>query len=395
MTNRHPAERSLMNYAINNKIDAHSNHNHMPSLLLMCLTTPLLAVAAVVNGAEPIVDGHDYYVIQWPTPGQDETDNMPVGNGRLAANVWVIKDCDLMLYLAHQEAHSELQSLLKLGRMRIHLEPNPFIKGKPFQQTMRLREGRIDIAAGEPKERVQLALLVDKESDVLYVNGTSERPVSVSVSLENWRKERRDTTSATGKWEPNKPNLYCRVGTPPGRAEYWESADVFPACDDGLLWYHRNAYSSVPVHIREQHLQAVADLVPDPLKDNTFGALITGDGLQKKDPFTLVSKQPLTRIEVRVAAHVGQTPTADAWTAAVRQTLARSVDFDVAQGANGPMVAQRSVNGVGSSSMRAANRTPLRPLPSAISVRACCRPWMMVRASRRISRAASIRWTRR
>lgn len=301
-------------------------------LILLCWILVLsLGGCTGLRDGRPRTEAHDYYTLTWSSPGRDETDNMPMGNGRFAANVWVVEDGDLMFYLAHQEAHSELQSLLKLGRLRVHLDPNPFAKGKPFRQTMNMRQGSIDIEAGDPAAPVRLTLLIDKEADVLYVTGTSARPVAATVTLENWRTQRRDTTAATSQWEPNKPNLYCRIGCPPGKTDYWESADVFPECSTGLLWYHRNAYSAVPVHIREQHLQGIANLVPDPLKDNTFGALVTGAGMVKKDALTLATEAPCRTIDLRVAALVQQTATAEEWLAGVERRSHDSVAPAVAR----------------------------------------------------------------
>jgi len=59
---------------------------------------------------------------------------MPVGNGDFGLNVWVQPDGDLRLLLGKTDAWDENSINLKLGRLRIALEPNPFVNGGTFRQ---------------------------------------------------------------------------------------------------------------------------------------------------------------------------------------------------------------------------------------------------------------------
>ena len=59
---------------------------------------------------------------------------MPVGNGDFGLNVWVQPDGDLRLLLGKTDAWDENSVNLKLGRLRIALEPNPFVNGGTFRQ---------------------------------------------------------------------------------------------------------------------------------------------------------------------------------------------------------------------------------------------------------------------
>ena len=59
---------------------------------------------------------------------------MPIGNGDLAANAWAEQNGDLVLLLAKADAWTELGKLVKLGRVRLHLNPNPFVGATNFTQ---------------------------------------------------------------------------------------------------------------------------------------------------------------------------------------------------------------------------------------------------------------------
>ena len=77
----------------------------------------------------------DRYNVTWDTPSTDSSGSMPLGNGDTGLNLWVEGGGDLLLYISKTDAWSETGRLLKLGRARVRLTPNPFATGKPFRQT--------------------------------------------------------------------------------------------------------------------------------------------------------------------------------------------------------------------------------------------------------------------
>lgn len=247
------------------------------------------------------------YKIVFNTPSINETGNVPIGNGSLGSNVWVEENGDLLLYLSRNDSHSELQRLLKLGRIRISFSESPFFKRKPFRQELNLKEGILKIVAGKKGEELNLKIFIDANSPVMYISGYSEKPVQVKVTLENWRKNKHElnTEELASTW------LY-RTGVPEG-AQAWESADVFLKKTDVIAWYHRNAYSSVPVHIKKQGMEDYANQIIDPLKDNTFGGYIKASGLVSLSDTVLQTKNPLKNIDIRIAGYTRQTPDAATW----------------------------------------------------------------------------------
>ena len=85
--------------------------------------------------------------IVWKSPGLNGAGSMPLGNGEFAANLWVEANGDIVAVLAHTDAFSEAERLLKLGRVRISC--NPALATTPFVQRMSFADGAIYIDAGE------------------------------------------------------------------------------------------------------------------------------------------------------------------------------------------------------------------------------------------------------
>jgi alpha-L-fucosidase 2 len=121
--------------------------------------------------------------VVWTTPSQNASGSMPIGNGEVGLNVWVEENGDLVFYISRTDAWSECSRLLKLGRIRVSLSPNPFAKGQPFRQELDLRNGQIVITAADATLRV----FVDSDSPIIYVTGEGTTPRTISAKLENWR----------------------------------------------------------------------------------------------------------------------------------------------------------------------------------------------------------------
>ena len=85
--------------------------------------------------------------IVWDSPSHDSSGSMPLGNGDIGLNVWVEEDGDLLFYIGKTDAWDENAQLLKLGRLRLALQPNPFGAGLPFRQELNTTNGTISIAA--------------------------------------------------------------------------------------------------------------------------------------------------------------------------------------------------------------------------------------------------------
>ena len=280
----------------------------------------LEALAAPPTPGAPLAKLEAYDVV-FTSSSKDEADSIPLGNGATGINLWVEENGDLLFYLAHNDAISEMHRLLKLGRVRVSLSPNPFAKGKPYRQQLRLRDGCCDIAAGAPGEEARLKVLVDSDSQTVYVTGSSDQPLTVTATLENWRTARNDLRE---QGSIASTTIY-RGGKPPMTVPTWESPDVILKRPNEVTWYHRNAHTPVPLHIEGQHLKKDAPVV-DPIKDRHFGATLFGKDFVARNQTTLALSSPACAFDLRLVTRSEQRPMTDDFLAGLRQQVQQSLD---------------------------------------------------------------------
>jgi hypothetical protein len=241
--------------------------------------------------------------VVWDSPGTNAADSMPIGNGEVGLNVWTEPDGDLVFYVARTDAWSECCRLLKLGRVRVHISPNPFAAGRPFRQELKLRDGQVVIAAGD----LELCVFVDAQAPVIYVTGRSATAYEVKASWETWRTEDHVLTGEelTSSWT---------MRDAPSGIKVWESADIVTNSGAaGIMAWHRNAYSIVPLTLKQQGLESLASLMPDPLADRTFGARMSGEGFVGEGEDSLKSAEPLKKFVLSIATETRQSRTIADW----------------------------------------------------------------------------------
>jgi hypothetical protein len=227
---------------------------------------------------------------------------MPIGNGQVVLNVWVEQATgDLLFYIARTDSLSEISRILKLARVRIHLDPAPLKGAGDFLQLLALRQGRVEIAGGG----AHLTLFVDSGADVVRLKGKFAEPVNVTATVECWRNEPREIPKAEqgSAWSVHDAPF-----------KLIESADVFTSGGNAVTWYHRNETSVVPKLWENQSLTGLPGTF-DPLIHRTFGGALAGPGLQKRGDRQLATAAPVHEIELRVATHAAQTGTVGEWLA--------------------------------------------------------------------------------
>ena len=139
------------------------------------LALPFLTVSMPVFGG----DGLDRYNVVWTTPSRNSAGSMPVGGGEIGCNVWV-ENGDLLCYMQRSGCFDENNQYLKLGRLRIRLEPNPFQEGTSFRQELRLRDGYVNISGQKAELSAQVQVWVDVFSPAIHLRF---RPLSQSRHL--------------------------------------------------------------------------------------------------------------------------------------------------------------------------------------------------------------------
>ncbi|MBS1719366.1 MAG: hypothetical protein JST35_02845 [Armatimonadetes bacterium] len=247
------------------------------------LWLPVLFGLAALVSARSISD----YDVVWTTPSKDSSGSMPIGNGEVALNVWVeAATGDVVFLIGRSDALSEISRILKLGRVRVHLDP-PLLKGQGFNQRLRLQDGLMEFNS----EQANLKLWVDSREHVIRISGATRQTVSVSAKLEVWRTSERTLP---------KSEMVSAWSFRDAPFPLVESADVVEPSANGITWFHHNAKSMVPRLWENQSIQDLPGL-SDPLQGRTFGGRISGPG------FKLLGKdlvhQPTASFDLAIATH--------------------------------------------------------------------------------------------
>lgn len=237
----------------------------------------------------------DKFNVIWNKPSTDSSGSMPLGNGDVGMNVWVEDGGDLLFYISKTDAWSETGELLKLGRIRVKLSPNPFNQGLPFEQVLKLREGEIAIRAGDKNASVDLRLWVDANHSVIYVEAASQQKFGIQANLELWRDN--DillplSLSQTGVHLRERQTRNNRV-----------------------TWYHRNETSNFTSRLKAHSLEGLEKSYPDPLFQRTFGGVMRSKNMMVKpeNHNGLTSVTEGNHFEFQIHLLTAQTVSAEAW----------------------------------------------------------------------------------
>jgi len=244
----------------------------------------------------------DRYNIVWESPSEDDTGQMPLGNGDIAASVCAIEDGDLYLLLAKNDAFTYNGDIFKTGRVRVSLKPNPFAKGKKFRQTLDLATGSIRIEA----DGVSLRIWADANRPVYHAEINSPAEISVTAEPALWKRidDCRFNLSKAPIKNPTQDVRLERKGN--------------------ILWYFavgdRSTYAADMKYYDVEHMIAK---YPDPYRFNTFGNLLESPNLTLKDG-KLAGKGK--SFDIRIHALTKQTPKVSGWIEAIEKQAARPVD---------------------------------------------------------------------
>lgn len=208
--------------------------------------------------------------IVWNSQSKNSGESMPCGGGDVGLNVWV-ENNELFFYIARSGAFDENNALLKLGRVRIKLSPNPF-EGKSFLQELILKNGYVNIKAVNGKLNSSISIWVDVFHPAIHLDIENNIPVATEVVYESWRYKDRLSTGIS-----NNANSY--KWTPQGEVKTCKDEIAFD--NNGILFYHQNKpFSVFDVTVKQQGLDSIKDQLFNPLKDLIFGGRIEGNNLK-------------------------------------------------------------------------------------------------------------------
>jgi hypothetical protein len=241
-------------------------------------------------------------------------DNQPVGNGEVVANVWA-ENSTLGLLLGRSDVFSGFAAPLKLGRVLLNFQPNPF-EGKraSYSQVLDLRTAtvRAVMQNGEGLS-VEVAVWsdingVEGNANSVHVSVNSSHPVVVTARVDLWRTQfvNQSWTGARG---------------PCGTIPLWPDT-IIPlsaALPDGQVgWFHRNPVSQYVYTLNQQMLGGLANATQDPLLNRTSGALLVGGStFTTKNETAVVAREGLEH-ELSILTQTAITRSAGEWIAQLR-----------------------------------------------------------------------------
>ena len=250
--------------------------------------------------------------VTWNSLGTNENNSMPLGNGDIALNIWTEQNGDIVLLVAKSDAWSENGQLLKLGRVRVKLTPNPFISPAAVTQILKLETGEIQIQSGKSIAHIW----VDANHPVVHLEVQSEQPIQLEAKSEVWRSKtyhlNQNAVSRAGffEWGNNPDGLTFDPDT------------IFPAQTDRVSWCHFNSNSIYPLVFEKEHLESLLPKYPDPLLHRCFGVTMKGPGLASSDNQTLKSTGASKSLRLDLYTLTQQADTPEAWQAALKKVVA-------------------------------------------------------------------------
>jgi hypothetical protein len=224
----------------------------------------LLFTTLCIKAQIPALDNYNQI---WKTQSDNSSESMPLGGGDIGMNVWVEKG-DLYFYFSRSGTFDEHNTLLKLGRVKVSLSPNPFKNNEGFHQELKLKDGYVLVGQNDTK----IKLWVDVFNPVIHLDLESKTPLKMTASYESWRYKNRDS-----KGKANNANSY--KWAPQGEIVTFKDSIAFE--NNGIKFYHRNREQTVfDVAVKQQKMESVKDQMLNPIANLTFGGMMTGENLK-------------------------------------------------------------------------------------------------------------------
>ena len=273
----------------------------------------LLLVCSSAFAAEP-----DF---TWTSPSHNSSESMPCGGGDIGMNVWV-ENGDVLFYVSRSGAFDENNTMLKQGRFRVRLSPNPFLNGAGFRQELKLNDGYVQISANG----TTVQLWADVFKPIIHLEIKSGKNISSEVRYESWRYADRLIRKNEGQ-----QNSY-KWAVPNGMVTL---KDSIMAAGNTVTFFHRNRSKTVfDVTVAQQGLENVKSQLYNPLSNLTSGGKMWGgnlafSGVEKGlyagtdyQAWVFKSQKPVTDQTVNIALEVSQSENISDWHKALNHTIA-------------------------------------------------------------------------
>jgi alpha-L-fucosidase 2 len=244
------------------------------------------------------------YDVIWNSPSENSKGSMPLGNGDIGINVWAEQSGDIYFYIGKTDAWNGNSSLLKIGKVKIHLSPNPF-KDEIFEQRLDVKNGEIEINTSKQTNHLKIAVWVDANHPVIHFDAKSNSEFEIETSIEIWRNKVRQLRGN------ELHTAYGVIKSPNPVLVYPDS--VLENQNNEIIWVHRNRFSIWQETLDRQGMGFWKKQASDPLINNTFGGLIRGGELISLNSKTLKSSQPQKEHHISIYVLTAQVESIDNW----------------------------------------------------------------------------------
>lgn len=235
------------------------------------------------------------YNLKWNTQSKNASESMPFGGHDIGCNVWV-EDNNILIYMAQSGTFDECGRMVKAGRIRISLTPNPF--ERLFQQELKLYEGYVRITGENNGKETHINLWVDVHKSVINIDISSKTAIEVKYQYESWRGENSE----------------------------FENKDIIVPNDESILFCHRNQKSAIfDERVAEQGIESISNYLPNVEHNRTYGGIIIAENMEFTGVhegqyienvflgYSYKSKTPVTNQNILVYLHLNQTETLEQW----------------------------------------------------------------------------------
>tara|TARA_R110002050_G_scaffold53118_3_gene120881 strand:- start:1767 stop:4100 length:2334 start_codon:yes stop_codon:yes gene_type:complete len=268
-----------------------------------------LSASFFVEAQIPVLENYNQI---WTSQSENSSESMPLGGGDIGVNVWVEKG-NVYFYFSKSGTFDEHNTLLKLGRIKIELIPNPFKDNNGFHQELKLKDGYVEVS----QNNTEIKLWVDVFNPVIHVDVKSKQALKMKASYESWRY-----TNRTVKGKANNANSY--KWAPQGDIITYQDSISF--IDGGVKFYHKNREHTVfDVAVKQQKMKSVKGEMMNPLKHLIFGGVMKGTHMKAAGTYTgvyqdtdfkgfsLESVKPTKKHQLRLYLHTNQDENINLW----------------------------------------------------------------------------------
>ena len=275
--------------------------------------------------------------IAWASQSENAEQSMPCGGGDIGLNVWV-ENGDLLMYISRSGAFDENNTFLKLGRIRIKIDPNPFSNGDKFTQELVLNEGYILIKGEKGQHIVTVNTWVDVFDPFIHIKIDSNKLVTVTAAYESWRIEDRKIEG--------EELMQC-FGLKAAPFDVYTKKDEIGFKENMVQWYHKNDANTIfDLAVKQQGLASIKNDLYDPLANLISGGIMTGinlrhssiaTGTYQDTPFKswgLESVKPSSDYEIVIGLHIAQNKDIGQWESDLSSLLNRYMNNSVSASKN-------------------------------------------------------------